>query len=299
MLYGDLTPLVAHTCKRTCGQMPQNGLCPALPGGIAVTLVGHPFDTTKVRLQTQSSTNPIYCEWLHQHPLFVPLPALWAKHAALPCSWAARCCAQDPQMGRPSRTLQGVQCPVSSQCRMHAEVVRHAPLQHANKRNWDACRASHRHWRGRCFSGRRCLEPLVRQSGGCPPTRMAQQGRSQPRTSTRYVASLCLLPSKCLAYMQAVTASQFGSTRKVALGARALIMLQADGMPLSGYMQAGAITGFVSAFVEGPIDFFKSQIQVQIIRAKSNPDYKRTRHSLYIFPTGVNVSQLACTALHA
>ena len=39
-------------------------------GGIAVTLVGHPFDTTKVRLQTQSSTNPIYCEWAD------PLPVL-------------------------------------------------------------------------------------------------------------------------------------------------------------------------------------------------------------------------------
>eukprot|EP00884_Botryococcus_braunii_P004247 jgi/Botrbrau1/13823/Bobra.0056s0065.1 len=29
-------------------------------GGISVTLVGHPFDTVKVRLQTQPSTNPIY-----------------------------------------------------------------------------------------------------------------------------------------------------------------------------------------------------------------------------------------------
>ena len=29
-------------------------------GGIAVTLVGHPFDTLKVRLQSQSHTNPIY-----------------------------------------------------------------------------------------------------------------------------------------------------------------------------------------------------------------------------------------------
>lgn len=31
-------------------------------GGIAVVAVGHPFDTVKVRLQTQSVTNPIYCE---------------------------------------------------------------------------------------------------------------------------------------------------------------------------------------------------------------------------------------------
>jgi len=29
-------------------------------GGITATLVGHPFDTIKVRLQTQSSTNPLY-----------------------------------------------------------------------------------------------------------------------------------------------------------------------------------------------------------------------------------------------
>ena len=33
--------------------------------------------------------------------------------------------------------------------------------------------------------------------------------------------------------------------------------------------------GFVAAFTEGPIDFYKSQIQVQIIRAKQIPDYKR------------------------
>ena len=25
--------------------------------------VGHPFDTLKVRLQTQPTVNPIYCEW--------------------------------------------------------------------------------------------------------------------------------------------------------------------------------------------------------------------------------------------
>jgi solute carrier family 25 carnitine/acylcarnitine transporter 20/29 len=31
-------------------------------GGISVTLVGHPFDTLKVRLQTQPVDKPIYCE---------------------------------------------------------------------------------------------------------------------------------------------------------------------------------------------------------------------------------------------
>lgn len=40
-------------------------------------------------------------------------------------------------------------------------------------------------------------------------------------------------------------------------------------------LQAGAATGLVAAFVEGPIDFYKSQIQVQIIRSRADPNYKR------------------------
>ena len=39
-------------------------MCDTLPaGGIAVTLVGHPFDTVKVRLQTQDFAKPIYCAY--------------------------------------------------------------------------------------------------------------------------------------------------------------------------------------------------------------------------------------------
>jgi len=40
------------------------------------------------------------------------------------------------------------------------------------------------------------------------------------------------------------------------------------------FYKAGAITGFVAAFSEGPIDFYKSQIQVQIVRSKTDPTYK-------------------------
>lgn len=39
--------------------------------------------------------------------------------------------------------------------------------------------------------------------------------------------------------------------------------------------QAGGATGLIAAFVEGPIDFYKSQIQVQIIRSRADPNYKR------------------------
>lgn len=41
------------------------------------------------------------------------------------------------------------------------------------------------------------------------------------------------------------------------------------------YFKAGAITGFAAAFTEAPIDFYKSQIQVQIIRSKADPNYTR------------------------
>jgi solute carrier family 25 carnitine/acylcarnitine transporter 20/29 len=41
------------------------------------------------------------------------------------------------------------------------------------------------------------------------------------------------------------------------------------------FYKAGAITGFIAAFTEGPIDFYKSQIQVQIIKSKVDPAYTR------------------------
>lgn len=40
------------------------------------------------------------------------------------------------------------------------------------------------------------------------------------------------------------------------------------------WSQAGAITGGIAALTESPIDFYKSQIQVQIIRTQSDPNYK-------------------------
>ena len=39
------------------------------------------------------------------------------------------------------------------------------------------------------------------------------------------------------------------------------------------YFQAGAMTGFVAAFAEAPIDFYKSQMQVQVVRSRSDPTY--------------------------
>ena len=42
----------------------------------------------------------------------------------------------------------------------------------------------------------------------------------------------------------------------------------------SDFYAAGAITGFVAAFMEGPIDFYKSQIQSLVIKQRQNPEYK-------------------------
>lgn len=50
-----------------------------------------------------------------------------------------------------------------------------------------------------------------------------------------------------------------------------------DGTPrkltAKDFYLAGGMTGFAAAFTEGPIDFYKSQVQVQIIRSKTVPNY--------------------------
>lgn len=40
------------------------------------------------------------------------------------------------------------------------------------------------------------------------------------------------------------------------------------------FFKAGFITGAAAAFTEAPIDFYKSQIQVQILRSRADPTYK-------------------------
>lgn len=69
--------------------------------------------------------------------------------------------------------------------------------------------------------------------------------------------------------------------------------LSGDGArPLSDadYFKAGAMTGFVAAFAEGPIDFYKSQIQVQAVRARADPAY---------VPPYTTVSQCVAATLRA
>ena len=43
------------------------------------------------------------------------------------------------------------------------------------------------------------------------------------------------------------------------------------------------MTGLLAAFTESPIDFYKSQIQVQIIRSQSDPNYKGDY--IYLLPS--------------
>lgn len=89
---GGLLKLAKDITAGTCGAVRRNAVCsvqrrmgqraagtrlhlhqrplpptrtprPSHAGGISVTLVGHPFDTLKVRLQTQPTNPPIYCGW--------------------------------------------------------------------------------------------------------------------------------------------------------------------------------------------------------------------------------------------
>lgn len=129
-------------------------------GGIAVTLVGHPFDTLKVRLQTQSATKPVYS-------------------GMIDCL---------------TKTLR-----------------------------WEGF--------GGLYKG--VASPLVGQM-----------------------------------FFRATLFGAYGQSKEY-LRARNGGHLEAK-----HYFMAGGMTGFVAAFAEGPIDFYKSQMQVQIVRAKADPSYK-------------------------
>lgn len=132
-------------------------------GGIAVVAVGHPFDTVKVRLQTQSSTNPLY-------------------GGAIDCF---------------KKTLK---------------------------------------WEGIPGLYKGVASPLVGQM-----------------------------------FFRATLFSAFGASKR-------WLATNADGttrkLTDADFFKAGFITGAAAAFTEAPIDFYKSQIQVQIIRSKADPNYK-------------------------
>jgi solute carrier family 25 carnitine/acylcarnitine transporter 20/29 len=132
-------------------------------GGIAVTLVGHPFDTLKVRLQTQPMDKPIY-------------------------SGVVDCARKTIQWEGLGGLYKGVSSPLMGQMFFRATLF--------------GAFGQAKRWLG---------------------------------------------------------TNSDGSTRPL--------------QPLDFY-KAGAMTGFVAAFVEGPIDFYKSQIQTIVIKQRQNPEYK-------------------------
>lgn len=132
-------------------------------GGVAVTLVGHPFDTVKVRLQTQPTANPIY-------------------------SGAIDCVRKTLQWEGVGGLYKGVTSPLAGQMFFRATLF------------------------------------------------------SAFGASKRWLAT-----------------NPDGSTRALST---------------ADYYKAGFITGAAAAFTESPIDFYKSQIQVQILRARADPAYK-------------------------
>ena len=132
-------------------------------GGIAVVAVGHPFDTVKVRLQSQSVTKPIY-------------------------SGAFDCVKKTLAWEGVGGLYKGVASPLAGQMVFRATLF--------------SAFGESKRWLGTNADG-----------------------------STRALTDL-------------------------------------------DYYKAGMMTGFVAAFTEAPIDFYKSQIQVQILRSKADPNYK-------------------------
>jgi len=131
-------------------------------GGIVVTLIGHPFDTLKVRLQAQSITNPVY-------------------------SGVVDCFKQTVSKEGIAGLYKGMSSPLVGQMAFRA-------------------------------------------------TLFTSLGQSKVFLSNRKGGGALTKPE---------------------------------------FFLAGGMTGFVASFAEGPIDFYKSQMQVQAIKAAGNPSLKQ------------------------
>ena len=171
-------------------------------GGISVVAVGHPFDTLKVRLQTQSVTKPVYGA---RPPRPVP-PRPRREGSRLAVSWcAAEGRSTDPplSLGGPRRADGMVDC-----------------FQKTVK--WEGL--------GGLYKG--FMSPLVGQ--------------------------------------MLFRASLFG-----AFGASKSYLSENGTKKLDAvdFFKAGAMTGFAASFTESPIDFYKSQLQVQMVKQKADPKY--------------------------
>lgn len=75
-------------------------------------------------------------------------------------------------------------------------------------------------------------------------------------------------------FFRATLFSAFGASKR-------WLATNADGseraLTSADFFKAGFITGAAAAFAESPIDFYKSQIQVQILRTRADPNYKGER----------------------
>ena len=101
---------------------------------------------------------------------------------------------------------------------------------------------------------------------------MQWQKKEKPTCSSWHVLQGVLSPLVGQMFFRATLFSAFGAAKR-------WLAKNADGsareLTIADYYKAGAMTGFAAGFVEGPIDFYKSQVQVQIIRSRADPNYKR------------------------
>ena len=66
--------MISHSRSTTAHKQDLLILASSFAGGIVVTFVRHPFDTVKVRLQTQDMAKPIYCKYSCRITTLASLP---------------------------------------------------------------------------------------------------------------------------------------------------------------------------------------------------------------------------------
>ena len=128
-----------------------------------------------------------------------------------------------------------------------------------------------------CASAQHCIVELNIKASCCKPVLVTLL------TSQRHAAPAnCFLSLTPMVHASDTRMSQNMKSCQSVCTSMRLQQFDAGAVVL---WQAGAITGFIAAFVEGPIDFYKSQIQVQIIRSRADPNYKRSYAGSHAFCT--------------
>ncbi|PNH07796.1 Mitochondrial substrate carrier family protein G [Tetrabaena socialis] len=289
-------------------------------GGISVTLVGHPFDTLKVRLQTQSMEKPIYSgvvdcarktvQWEGLGGLYkglgptllrnTPANAVYLGNFEVFKQLVAQrsgCSTTELSAGTITAcaglggitywlVIFPVDC-IKSAMQTDAIAVadrKYKTIGSAARLLW-AEGGVRRFYKGftpciiraapangvMLLTVDKVSQFLNKEPSPGPATYPVGSGRGCEGAAGGWCMTGVTSPLMGQMFFRASLFGTFGASKR-------WLGTNSDGsarqLQRSDFYKAGAITGFVAAFTEGPIDFYKSQLQVQIIRSKQDPTYK-------------------------